>query len=69
MVMTILLFLGNFFLSMAIIVICIFGAYCFYDKAISNKSRLIENLYWCLGTLIGMTPIYAIPLLIHFLTR
>jgi hypothetical protein len=66
--MIILLFLRNFFLSMIIIIVCIFGACCFYGKATSSKSRFIENLYWCLGTLIGMTPVYAIPLLVHFLT-
>lgn len=66
--MIILLILRNFFLSVVILFVCFFGASNLYGKAVSSEKPFVENFCWCLGTLIGITPAYAIPLLCYYLT-
>lgn len=67
--MIILLILRNFFFSVVILFICFFSASGLFDKAISSEKPFIENIYWCLGTVIGIAPAFAIPLLNCFLTH
>lgn len=66
--MTILLILRNFSLSVMIAFVCIFSAGYLYHRTLSCKNYFIEDIYWCLGTLIGLAPLYIIPMLNYFLT-
>lgn len=66
--MIILLILRNFFLSVVLLFVCFFGTSSLFDKAVSSEKPFVKNICWFLGTLIGITPAYAIPLLCYYLT-
>lgn len=65
--MFILSFLKCVLLSFTAFFICLFLCAWYFDQAVKTKNKFIKNVYWSIGTLIGISPAYLIPLICYYL--